>query len=177
MNNDLLSLFKIPNINVKLDTFWFFKHCMKDNFFNAHILVRLLAIDCYYGKNDFGFDWYNEMQQKRVKDNPLVPKHMANHEKEFRKLIKSFESKGYIDDYPIVVNKDLLFIDGAHRLALALYFGIKEIPITVDEKYYFIDSRDYSFEWFKKHDMVYVIPEALEKYREICEKYEGDRNG
>lgn len=50
MNNDLISLFDIPKIKVSVDTFWFFKHCMKDNYFNAHIMIRMLAIDCYYGK-------------------------------------------------------------------------------------------------------------------------------
>lgn len=56
MNNDLISLFDIPKIKVSVDTFWFFKHCMKDNYFNAHIMIRMLAIDCYYGKNDYGWD-------------------------------------------------------------------------------------------------------------------------
>lgn len=69
MNNDLISLFDIPKIKVSVDTFWFFKHCMKDNYFNAHIMIRMLAIDCYYGKNDYGWDWYNKMQLTRVADN------------------------------------------------------------------------------------------------------------
>ena len=155
------------------NTFWFFKHCMKDNYFNAHIMIRMLAIDCYYGKNDFGWDWYNEMQIKRVKDNPLIPKHMAYHEEEFKELIKSFEVDGFNQSYPIVVNKEMLFIDGAHRLALALYFGIERIPITVDKDYYYIDSRDYSFDWFDNHEMGYVQQKALEKYDEIYKKFGG----
>lgn len=177
MNNDLISLFDIPDIEVYVNTFWFFKHCMKDNFFNAHIMIRMLAIDCYYGKNDFGWDWYNKMQFERVKDNPLVPKHMAKHEKEFKSLIKSFEKNGYDNNHPIVVNKDMLFIDGAHRLALALYFGIEKIPITVDKNYYFIDSRDFSFDWFKNHGMEYMIKEAKNKYDEVVLKFGGMKNG
>lgn len=174
MENDIFRLFSIPNIKVYVDTFWFFNHCMKDNFFNAHIMVRMLAIDCYYGKNSYGWDWYNKMQYERVKDNPLVPKHMAYHEEEFKKLILSFEKKGFDENYPIIVNNELLFIDGAHRLALALHFGIKRIPISIDSKYYYINNRDYSFEWFKNHGMDYVKEQALLKYKDICKNYGDD---
>lgn len=170
--NDLFNLINIPNIKISINTYWLFKHCMKDNFFNAHIMIRMIAIDCYYKKNDYGWDWYNEMQRKRVADNPLVPKYMAEHENEFKKLIESFEINGFIEDYPIVLNKELMFIDGAHRLALALYFGIERILITFDEEYYNIKSRDYSFDWFETHDMGYVKEKALEKYNEICKKME-----
>ena len=171
MNNDLISLFDIPGIKVSVDTFWFFNHCMKNNYFNAHIMIRMLAIDCYYNKNNFGWDWYNTMQKKRVNDNPLIPPEMANHEKEFKQLIKSFEENGFIESNPIVINKDFLFIDGAHRLALALYFGIKRITVTVDKNYYFLDSRDFSFKWFEEQGMGYVKEKAMKKYNEICEMY------
>ena len=171
--NDVFKLFDIPGIGLKVNTFSFFKHCMKDNFFNAHIMIKMLAIDCYFGKNDYGWKWYNEMQKKRVADNPLIPKHMAYHEKEFKELIESFEKNGYLEEKPIIVNKDFLFIDGSHRLALALYFGIKEVPISIDKNYFDIESKDYSFDWFDKHGMEFVRQNAMEKYNEICEKYEG----
>lgn len=169
---EIFSLFEIPNVQVLVDTIWLFQHCMKENYFNAHIMIKLLAIDCYYGKNDFGFKWYNEMQIKRVADNPIIPKYMAYHEKEFKELIKSFEQNGFMVDNPIIVNRDFLFIDGSHRLALALYFGIKQVPIAIDKKYFDISVKDYSFAWFADHDMAYVKKEALKKYVEICEKYE-----
>lgn len=177
MKNDLFNLLNIPNIKISVDTFWFFKHCMKKNFFNAHIMIRMLAIDCYYGKNDFGWKWYNEMQLTRVKDNPLIPKKMAYHEKEFKELIRSFEKNGFIEEFPIVVNKELLFIDGAHRLALALYFKIKRITITIDKKYYYLLSKDYSFEWFERHNMGYVKEKAMEKYNEIIKIFSEEKNG
>lgn len=172
-DNDLFNLIDIPNIKISIDTYWLFKHCMKDNFFNAHIMIRMIAIDCYYKKNDYGWNWYNEMQRKRVADNPRVPKHMAEHEEEFKQLIKSFEKNGFIEDNPIVLNQELLFIDGAHRLALALYFGIERVFITFNKEYYNHQSRDYSFDWFDEHDMGYVKEKAKEKYNEICEKYRG----
>lgn len=167
MNNEIIDLFNIPNLKVSVDTLWLFKHNMKENYYNSSIVVKILAIDCYYKKNTFGFSWYNEMQLKRVNDNPIVPKYMAYHEDEFRNLIKSFEINGYISDYPIVVNKDYYIVDGTHRLALALYFGIKRVYIKIDKKSYPLKSKDFSLEWFSKHDMNFVSESVIEKYNEI----------
>lgn len=46
-----------------LDTEWLFSHSMKQNINRADILVRMLAIDNYYQKNDFGFQLYDTMQR------------------------------------------------------------------------------------------------------------------
>lgn len=175
MEKELLKLFEMPTIKVKVNPYWLLKHNLKDNFFNAHIMVRMLAIDCYYNKNDMGWTWYNEMQEKRVADNKLIPKHMAYHKEEFKELIKSIEENGYNDECPIILNKDLFIVDGAHRLATALYFNLKEVTIEINQKSYSAESRDYSFEWFKNHNMAFVEEPAMKKYYEICESY-GDNN-
>ena len=159
---------KLINVN----PYWIFQKCMKDCFFCAHILVRMIAIDCYYKKNDYGWEWYNEMQIKRVNDNPLIPKHMADHEEEFKELIRSFEENGFIEKNPIVVNEKYMLLDGAHRLALALYMGLNNITMVIDKKYNDFEMKDYSFDWFKKHEMGYVQEEAMKKYNEIKKKYE-----
>ena len=171
MENELVNLFKIPTISIKVNTYWFYKHIMHDDYYNAQILIKLLAIDCYYGKNDFGFDWYNEMQYKRVMSSSRIDKRMAFHESEYRELIKSYEEKGYDSKYPIVVNKNLDLFDGAHRLALALYFNTQEVPIKIDEKSYDLEPHDYSFKWFEDNDMGYVKKMSLRKYNELEKNY------
>lgn len=167
MNEKVIDLFNIDSIEVSVDTYWLFKKNMKDNYYNSSILIKMLAIDNYYNKNSFGFNWYNEMQLKRVNDNPMIPKYMAYHEDEFKTLIDNFEKCGFDKKYPIVLNKDFLIVDGTHRLALALYFNIKRIYIKIDQKSYCLESKDYSLEWFKNHDMGFVENELIKKYNMI----------
>ena len=87
MENKLVELFNIPNIKVEVDTIWLFNHIMKDNYFSAHLMTRLLAIRNYFNENDYGWKLYNKMQNERVASNPLVPKYMADHEEQFKELI------------------------------------------------------------------------------------------
>ena len=48
-------------VSIVLNTKWAFMHFMHDNINRADILVRMLAIDDFYNKNDFGFNLYTEM--------------------------------------------------------------------------------------------------------------------
>lgn len=167
MSNEITNLFNIPTLSVEVDSIWLFKHNMGNNYYNSSILVKMIAIDCFYKKNDYGFNWYNKMQLKRVKDNPMIPKYMAYHENEFRDLIKSFEENGFDSKKPIILNKDFYIVDGTHRLALALYMGIKRISIKIDEKSYYLQSKDFSINWFKNNGMAYVEKEVIKKYNEV----------
>lgn len=171
MKNELVDFFETPTVDVRVNTYWFYKHIMHDNYFNAQILIKMLAIDCYYGKNDYGFDWYNEMQYKRVINSKVIDKKMAYHEKEYRELIESYEKNGFLQEYPIIVNKDFDVFDGTHRLALALYFNTKDVPIKIDRKSYDLIPRDYSFDWFEENNMGYVKKLAMKKYNEIEAQY------
>ena len=73
MKNDLCKLSNFNDIQIIVKPLFLFVNSMRDNYNCADILVRLLAIDCYYGKNNDGFKIYNEMQYKRVIKNPNVP--------------------------------------------------------------------------------------------------------
>lgn len=166
MKKYLCRLSQLRGISVYVNPMFLFMNTMGDNFNCADVLVRLLAIDCYYGKNKNGFDIYNEMQMKRVLKNPNVPNDRAYNQERFIELIKSFENNKFDDNYPIQINKEVEVLDGVHRLALSLYHHIDRVPV------YFSESRldrkvDYSLEWFKSEDMEKYIPDIIKKYEEL----------
>ncbi|MDC0506276.1 hypothetical protein OAN96_01640, partial [Candidatus Gracilibacteria bacterium] len=46
---------------------------------------------------------------------------------DFHTLIKSFTEKGFDHDFPIPLNSKGELLNGAHRLACCIYFGIKPV--------------------------------------------------
>lgn len=97
-------------------------------FLRWDVIVRYLAIEQFYGKNDFGFELYKKMQSKRIHvqygDESL---------KKFINLLKSIEKNGYDDTSCIVLNESLQLVDGSHRLALSLYHEIENIPVEINK--------------------------------------------
>ena len=105
------------------------------------IFVRYLAIENEYGRNNYGWELYQKMQDLRE-----VKRESINR---FKQLIHSYEEKGYSCDSCITLDKRLRLIDGSHRLALALYYKQKTITCKV-----LSDSKDvdYSIGWFISKD-------------------------
>ena len=161
MENKLVELFNIPNIKVEVDTIWLFNHIMKDNYFSAHLMIRLLAIRNYFNENDYGWKLYNKMQNERVASNPLVPKYMADHEEQFKELIESMKQNSFDYNHPITINKD---------------FGLDNVTVTLTKKSYYDEVRDYSIDWFKEHNLNDCVEPALSEYTRIRKAY-GDKNG
>lgn len=165
-NKKLIELSSIPKAKIYLNTKWFLKHSMGKNMNIADIMIRILAIENYYGKNDFGFKLYNKMQKIRVSANPLIPQYRADNEERFRQIIKSFEKNNFIEDYPIIINEDFKLFDGTHRLACSIFFNIVQIPVKFEERT--IERHpDYSLKWFEKVGLEDYIPIIEEKYQEI----------
>ena len=106
------------------------------------------------------------MQVKRVSQKPIIDKSMAHHEDVFRELIKSFEQNGFDDNYPIIVNKYLRFVDGSHRLAAALYFKIPYVPIKCVEEAYDMDP-EYSIKWFMENGFENQKDTIIKTYEKI----------
>lgn len=122
-----------------------FLHQNKKNGYSRwDIVVRYLAVENYYEKNDFGFDLYRKMQEKRIK-----PEYVEASVDKFKELIKSYEEKGYDKNSEIVLDSNLNLVDGSHRMALALYHGQKNISCKVYNEPF---SIDYGMEWFLEHD-------------------------
>ena len=127
------------------------------------IVVRYLAVEQYYGKNNVGFDLYRKMQDARV--------HPGYGEKavgQFRDLIASYEERGYDSSSYIVLDRTLSLIDGSHRIALQIYHGISNIKALVMPTR---NEVDYTIDWFfKKGFTDSDIDLIIAKGRELTEK-------
>jgi len=122
----------------------------KDGKFNRYdIVVRYLAIEEYFGKNDFGFDLYKKMQEKRGYLQRTDHKVVDNSLKKFISLIKNIDKNGFDECSLMSVDKNQTLIDGSHRVATALYFDIKLLPLKLNR--YKCDTI-YGLEWFENKD-------------------------
>lgn len=170
-NQELLCLFNIPNVRVKVPTLWLLNNSMKENYYNAHLMIRYKVIENFYNGDDR--EWwniYNEMQKKRVSQKSIIDSSKANNEKTFRKLILSFEQNGFNENYPIIVNKYFRLVDGSHRLALALYFKIPYVTIMIDKLSYDIDP-EYSLSWFLENGFKNLKETIINTYDKINEEW------
>lgn len=134
-----------------------------NGYFNAvDIVVKYMAIENYYGKNDYGFALYRKMQSKRVNE---------DWSERYRMLIKSFENGIDITSY-LEVDLNYSIHDGAHRLALALYHNIDEVPTKI----FNVEAcrRAYGMDWFEKNDFtedeVHLIRTKLHDLLEMARK-------
>lgn len=138
----------------------------KNGVFNRmDIVVRFLAIENYYGINDFGFDLYRKMQAQRISD-----LYVENAVEKFRSLIASWEQKGYLKKSEIECDRNLHLMDGAHRIAMGLYYGVDGISCKVNP---YADDIDYGMDWFIEHGFeikeIILIKEKFEElYKRIC---------
>lgn len=168
--NKLLELSSIGGVEIYFNTIWLFNKTLGADLNSADLLIRLLAIDNYMEKNNFGFTLYNEMQQKRITTNKEIPNSSTrDYEEDFKELIKSILENGYINKNPVELNKNFEVFDGAHRLVCALALNIEKIPVRFSSKYINKDYA-YSIEWFKKNGLAYMEEPILKKYKELKDK-------
>ena len=138
----------------------FYQHNRINGFTRYDIIVRLLAVECYYDKNKFGFDYYYRMQTARTGKEwaeKAVPI--------FKDLIKSYETQGYDAESQIELDSNLNLIDGSHRIALALYYKTPSLSVKIRPYVY---DCFYSIEWF--HVNGFSDEECnllIEKYKQL----------
>lgn len=130
------------------------------------IAVRVLAIENYYAKNDFGFSLYKKMhmlggnygqtnlteayynEAKKKKKAAIYGKVKEEHSVEqFKELIQSYERNGYRQDSTIMADRNMMSMNGSHRIALALNREQDFINVEVHDLDF---SRRYSIDWFWK---------------------------
>ena len=108
-------------------------------FNRVDIIVRYLAIEEFFGLNDFGWALYRKMQEKRGPH--------PHSEDNFRALLKSVAEKGLDPHSRIRVDEDQRLRSGSHRMACALYFGEKEVPLEIVPGMF---DCEYGLEWFER---------------------------
>jgi hypothetical protein len=119
------------------------KNVLNNEWLRMDMVVRYLAIEEYYGKNDYGWNLYSKMQDRRVGEG-YAKESIAK----YRALLESIEKQNYDLTSYITLDKNYSLIDGSHRLALSLYYGIEEIPVLIlntEEVSY------YTINWFIKN--------------------------
>lgn len=96
------------------------------------ILIRILFIENYYDKNDYGFEFY-KAHMMHIHQGTHRHRRVTKRYTDFIKLIKDFEKNGFDTNKSLlhVNDKGELWDDGAHRLACCLYFNINHIPVKI----------------------------------------------
>lgn len=122
----------------------FYQENDAEGFNRFDIIVRLLAIENYYGENDFGWDLYRKQQNIRKGSVDY-----ENAESRFLALIKSYEEKGYDKTSNIQIGSDLRIWDGSHRIALAMYHKQYQIFCEVMPSIWPIY---YGIKWYIEND-------------------------
>lgn len=139
----------------------FMAQFINGNYNAMDVIVKYLAIENYFGLNNFGFNLYNEMQNARIGE---------IWELRFKDLIKSFEEKGYDNNFPIETDINYSIHDGAHRLALAMFLNIKKIKVRAFNAS--LTRKLYGLDWFSSNGFDDQKIEYIRtKYNEILNKF------
>lgn len=103
------------------------------------VIMRYLAVQSIMGGSEEFKRHYILMQDERVGYETY---------ESLCELVRSIQQKGFLSRYSIPITEEGLILDGAHRLACALYFGIDKVPVTIQP------SRQriyYGRKWFAEH--------------------------
>lgn len=105
-------------------------------------IVRYLAVEQFFEKNECGFELYRKMQAARGAPNGF--------EERFRHLIERVHRHGYDWRNALDVTRDGYLLNGSHRLALALYCDVP--AIAVRPRYEHRGPVAYGLDWFGKNE-------------------------
>jgi len=142
----------------------FFQEHKEYGFNRLDTIVRYLAIEDYYKKNDFGLELYKKMQAARMGQSWLDDGCVEN----FIILIKSYEKHNYKKDSVILLDSDLGLRDGSHRVALGLYHGLYSISCKVMPD--ILEKKNYDIDWFIENGFSQnELDKITSKYIEIRE--------
>lgn len=150
-------------VNLDLTASDLFLSQYQDLDFNAvDIAVKYLAIEQYYGLNNYGFKLYNKMQKLRIGE---------DWDNRFLSLIKSFE-KGFDKNSLLETDLNYDLHDGSHRLALAIYHDLDEVPTRIYNTY--VPRRKYDINWFRQNgfteEEINIIEDKLKFLFNKCTK-------
>jgi len=134
------------------------------------IVVHYLAIENYYGKNDFGFDLCLKVHDKRTRGRFA---RSVRRIEGFKRLVSKTTKENFnTKKYPLEINFGIMdIVQGAHRMAFALYFGIDTVYARNVRK----RKRrvDFGWKWFEKKGFDQsVIDILLNKKQLIMDGFE-----
>ena len=140
------------------------KQIYKDKFNRMDVVARYLAIEDHFGKNNIGWKIYKKMQTIRMNENPKGARERIGM---FIDLINSVKENGYLYNKPIRAKDDFMLVNGAHRLAAALYFGVEEVLVWKDDSTK--KKPVFNLKWFRKNRFKPRYIDAIEqKAKELC---------
>lgn len=189
----LRDLSSIPSIDITIPTNWLLINSMSNNMNISDVMIRYLVVKEFYEStnsnekellynqkgnmsydviNELGFPMmalYYKMQSKRAEYiKKITSINVENSVYSFIDLIEKVDKYGFDIKYPLEINQDFCLLDGAHRLALALYHKIPKIKIFFNDGLNF--TPNYSLQWFKDMNMVEYVDIIMNTYKDILEQ-------
>ncbi len=131
--------------------------CKNGMFMRYDILMRYYTLQLMFKQgvhDDELFAQYKEMQEKRFGQDTLGG---------FKEVADAIRLHGFNWRYPIRVTRAGKLIDGSHRIACALYFGIEHVPVKFDDA---DNEVDYGREWFINNGFETDMVEILDAIKE-----------
>jgi hypothetical protein len=158
-----IQIMNSKSITIRTDEF-FLQQKYKNQFNRFDTIIRLLAIENFYEKNNYGWNLYKKMQSKRIS-----PQYSDIAVSKFKELILSWSEVGYKKESKIVCDNNLQLIDGSHRLALSIYFNNEFLNCKV---YPWSETINYGIDWFLENDFSLDDMNLIQaKYNEVYNRY------
>jgi len=142
-----------------------FDNQMKNGKFCRYdIMLRYLFIENYYKDG--------ELENFQFKPHAKLIK-LRNREysaKRFIELIKSFNELGYVEEFPIVLDKKGIIRNGGHRLACCLWFEVHQIPFRVNPKKK--GKKIFDNQWMTDNGFKKYIPTLKQTKKKLFEGFD-----
>lgn len=144
--HDIIVDYVSYDINVYIDDLMAMQVDKYGEYNRMDIFVKYLAIDSYIKNDSYGIEIYKKMQQKRLK---LSDSQINEDWIKFRDLIDSIRERGCIQSSFLVCDEQMHLMDGAHRIAAYIYFGIQMVSVKVVPKVF---ECNYGIYWFWENE-------------------------
>lgn len=163
--NISMQIYKMISKTTITSTSKFFNTKKMTKYHHLVAALRYVAIEEYYGKNDYGMELYRKANKWESQ------KHLEKDLEKFNSLIKSIETKGYNMNSKIYMDLDENCFNGTHRLAVCAWFGIKEVPVVNVKRHLKTKSIDEMREYYNLSDEDYKrLERAYQSMRDKLKK-------
>lgn len=131
----------------EVETSNLFLHQFENNkCYREDIIVKFLGIEGYFENNNQKINLYRNNQKRRLKLSAVAEEEDWHR---FTELIESFDKEGYKNIFHVKCDQNYKVMDGAHRVACALFFKVKEMMVNVIPGKFDIN---YSIDWYIRNN-------------------------